>query len=140
MVYCKSIGSLQRKSHNCSHSFYHYTQHGNFVEFVYTRMSCIEKDIINTISLIIPFLFRLYLLSKINKKNIPGRPVISSINCHNNKLSQFVDYYIQPLATKVKCYIRDTTDFINRLQNIDYIPHNASLVIFCRKEQDKISS
>ena len=44
---------------------------------------------------------RLYVLPKIHKKNIPGRPVISSI--------------------------RDTTNVINKLQNIAYIPHNAIL-------------
>ena len=70
---------------------------------------------------------RFYLLPKIHKKNIPGRPVISSINCHTTNLSRYVDYYIQPLATKVKSYIRDTTDFINKLQNIAYVPHNALL-------------
>ena len=30
---------------------------------------------------------RLYVLPKIHKKNIPGRPVISSINCHTTNLS-----------------------------------------------------
>jgi len=70
---------------------------------------------------------RFYLLPKIHKKNIPGRPVISSINCHTTKLSRYVDYHIKPLATKVKSYIRDTTDFINKLQNIRCVPHNAIL-------------
>ena len=70
---------------------------------------------------------RFYLLPKIHKKNIPGRPVISSINCHTTKLSRYVDHHIQPLATKVKSYIRDTTDFINKLKNIDFVPHNAIL-------------
>ena len=72
---------------------------------------------------------RFYLLPKIHKKNIPSRPIISSINCHITKLSRYVDYHIKPLATKVKSYIRDTTDFINKLQNIEYVPHNAILAI-----------
>ena len=70
---------------------------------------------------------RFYLLPKIHKEKIPGRPVISSINCHTTKLSRYVDYYIQPLAAKGKSYIRDTTDFINKLQYIAYVPHNAIL-------------
>ena len=37
-----------------------------------------------------------HLLSKIHKTNNPGRPVISSINCHTNRISEFVDYYLQP--------------------------------------------
>ena len=61
------------------------------------------------------------------QKNIPGRPVISPINCHTTKLSRYVNYYIQPLATNVKSYISDTTGFINKLQSIAYVPHNAIL-------------
>ena len=34
-----------------------------------------------------------YLLPKIHKEaNNPGRPVISSINCHTSRISEFVDY------------------------------------------------
>ena len=33
-----------------------------------------------------------YLLPKIHKANNPGRPVISSINCHTSRISEFVDY------------------------------------------------
>ena len=71
---------------------------------------------------------RFYLLPKIHKKNNPGRPVISSINCHTTRLSKYVDHCIQPLAMKVKSYIRDTTDLINKIKHIKRIPHNAILV------------
>ena len=71
---------------------------------------------------------RFYLLPKIHKKNNPGRPVVSSVNCHTTKLSRFVDHYIQPLATQVKSYIRDTTDFLNKIKNLETLPHNAMLV------------
>ena len=33
---------------------------------------------------------------KYTKKDIPGRPVVSSIDCHTSKLSKFVDHYLQP--------------------------------------------
>ena len=71
---------------------------------------------------------RFYLLPKIHKSNNPGRPVISSTNCHTTKLSRFVDHYIQPLAIKIKSYIRDTTDFLNKIKNIGTIPEKALLV------------
>ena len=71
---------------------------------------------------------RFYLLPKIHKKNNPGRPVISSTNCHTTRLSKYVDHYIQPLAMKVKSYIRDTTDLINKIKHIKRLPHNAILV------------
>ena len=71
---------------------------------------------------------RFYLLPKIHKKNNPGRPVVSLVNCHTTKLSRYVDHYIQPLATQVKSYIRDTTNFLNKIKNLETLPHNAILV------------
>ena len=38
-----------------------------------------------------------------------------------------VDYHIQPLAKQVKSYIQDTTDFINKLQQLNPLPHNVLL-------------
>ena len=35
------------------------------------------------------------LFPKIHKASNPGRPVISSINCHTSRISEFVDYYLQ---------------------------------------------
>ena len=39
---------------------------------------------------------RFYITPKVHKKDIPGRPVVSSIDCHTSKLSKFVDHYLQP--------------------------------------------
>ena len=72
---------------------------------------------------------RFYLLPKIHKPNHPGRPVISSTNCHTTKLSKFVDHYIQPHAKQLKSYIRDTTEFLNKISNLHTtIPPGAILV------------
>ena len=71
---------------------------------------------------------RFYLLPKIHKNNNPGRPVISSVNCHTTKLSKYVDHYIQPLAKEIKSYIRDTTDLLNKINYIKIIPQDAILV------------
>ena len=37
-----------------------------------------------------------YMQPKINKESNPGRPIISSINCHTSKISQYVDNHLQP--------------------------------------------
>ena len=71
---------------------------------------------------------RFYLLPKIHKKNNPGRPVVASTNCHTTKLSKYVDHFIQPLTQKVRSYIRDTTDLLNKIRNIGRVPENALLV------------
>ena len=35
---------------------------------------------------------------------IPGRPVVSSVECHTSKISKFVDHYLQP-HTKSLSYV-----------------------------------
>ena len=37
-----------------------------------------------------------YMQRKIHKQGNPGRPVISSVNCHTTKISQYVDHHLQP--------------------------------------------
>ena len=39
-----------------------------------------------------------YMLPKIHKINHPGRPVISSVNSHTEKISAYVDEFLRPIA------------------------------------------
>ena len=68
-----------------------------------------------------------YMLPKIHKPNNPGRPVISSVNSHTEKLSAYVDEFLRPLAQALPSHIRDTTDFIIRLKNLGRVPENNIL-------------
>lgn len=76
-----------------------------------------------------PKLGRFYLLPKIHKRleNVPGRPVISNSSYYTEKISLFLDYHLQPLAQKVKSYIKDTNDFIKKLKNLPDLPEQAIL-------------
>ena len=74
-----------------------------------------------------PMTLKFYTLPKIHKENNPGRPVISSINCHTAKISKFVDYHLQEHVTKTASFVQDTTDFLNKIKNIE-VPPNAILV------------
>lgn len=42
-------------------------------------------------------------------------------------LSQFLDYYLQPLVLKASSFIKDTKDFIAQVEGVG-IPENATLV------------
>ena len=57
---------------------------------------------------------KFYTTPKRHKPNNPGRPVISSINCHTARISQYIDYHLQDHAKRLSSYIKDTTDFINK--------------------------
>ena len=66
-----------------------------------------------------------HLFSKIYKTNNPRRPVISSINCHTSRISEFVDYYLKPEVKKLKSYVIDTTDFIKKTEAIDHVSDDS---------------
>ncbi len=59
-----------------------------------------------------------YILPKIHKENNPGRPIISANECPTEKISQFVDFHLRPLAQAVPSYIKDTNHFLEILHNI----------------------
>ena len=69
-----------------------------------------------------------YLLLKIHKHNNPGRPVISSVNCHTSRISEFVDYYLQPEVKKLKSYVKDTTTCFKKIEAIDHLSDDSYLV------------
>ena len=57
-----------------------------------------------------------HLLPKIHKANNPGRPVISSVNSHTSRISEFFDYSIQPQVKELKSCVKDTTDLLGKLK------------------------
>ena len=69
-----------------------------------------------------------HLLPKIHKANNPGRPVISSVNCHTSRISEFSDCYLQPEVKKRKSYVKDTTDFIKKIEAMDHVGADSYLV------------
>ena len=69
-----------------------------------------------------------YLLPKIHKGTIPppGRPIVSANDCPTERISQFVDHFIQPLIPNLKSYIKDSGHFLWLLENIN-LPDNVIL-------------
>ena len=65
---------------------------------------------------------------KFHKTNIPGRPVVSSVEFHTSKISKFVDHYLQPHAKSLPSYIKDTSGFINRINETKDINKDTILV------------
>ena len=63
-----------------------------------------------------------------NKSPPPGRPIVSGNWCPTERISQFVDYFLQPGVKKITSYIQDTTDFLRMLQDIGDLPDNTYLV------------
>ena len=72
---------------------------------------------------------RFYLLPKIHKRlhSVPGRPVISNSGFYTENISAFLDFHLKPIAAKVKSYIKDTNDFLRKLQNLPKLPDDVIL-------------
>ena len=65
-----------------------------------------------------------YLLPKIHKSitDPPGRPIVSSNDSPTEKISHLVEVILKPLVPKIRSYIKDTTDFIQKIENIELRP------------------
>ena len=57
---------------------------------------------------------KFYLQWKIHKKGNPGRPAISSVNCHTFNISKYADYHFLPIAEEIPSYFKDKY-FIRKL-------------------------
>ena len=69
-----------------------------------------------------------YTLTKIHKPVPVGRPIVSGSGGPTERISSFVDSLLQPIAKKQESYIKDTTHFINFIENTK-IPDKAILAI-----------
>ena len=54
-----------------------------------------------------------YLLTKINKPNNPGRPIVNSIGSVTEMISAFVDEHLRKFTPRILSYVKDSTHFIN---------------------------
>ena len=76
-----------------------------------------------------------YMLPKIHKpiekwpvSNMPqGRPIISDCSSESYAVSEYIDHFLQPLASKHASYLKDTSDFLNKLRTVK-ITENSLVV------------
>ena len=63
---------------------------------------------------------RFYILPKIhkNKDNLPGLPIVSATSHPTEHISHFVDSHLNPLVPKLPSYIKDTTHFLRKLDDL----------------------
>ena len=88
-----------------------------------------KKETIKYFEVKDPKFARFYLLPKIHKRlnNIPGRPVISNCSYYTENISAFLDFHLQSLIQAVKFYIKDTSDFLNKLRSLPKLLNNITL-------------
>ena len=60
-----------------------------------------------------------YLLPKIHKENIPGRPVVSNISCPTYHISKFLSSQLKPIVRSCPGYIKDTTHLLQKIEDLN---------------------
>ena len=70
----------------------------------------------------------LYLLNKIHSEPpTKARPIISANGCPVERISEYVDYFLQPFVVEQRTYLKDTSDFIRKIEKI-HVPKDALLI------------
>ena len=62
---------------------------------------------------------------KLHKKDDPGQPVVSSVNCHTSSISKYVGYHLHPI---VKKYNILCLHFMTKLNHVRHIPKESLFV------------
>ena len=58
---------------------------------------------------------------------VPGRPVISNSGYYTENISAFLEYHLTQIVQKVKSYIKDTNDFLRKLDALLSLPEDIIL-------------
>ena len=61
----------------------------------------------------------IYFLKKIHKSPMGIRPIVSTVNSPTANLAEFLDYYLQPIMKKLPAYLKDTTQFLKEIDEIE---------------------
>ena len=87
----------------------------------------ITQKMANLLKSNVPRTPQIYFLPKIHKDIVPppGRPIVSANGCPTEKISAFVDHFLNPIVKKMNTYIEDTSDFLRNIENLDEIKPNS---------------
>ena len=87
----------------------------------------ITESIAKILRTLIPSTPQIYFLPKIHKGTIPppGRPIVSANGYPTEKISAFVDHFLNPMVEKTKSYVEDTTVFLRKIESLDKLKPNS---------------
>jgi predicted GIY-YIG superfamily endonuclease len=73
---------------------------------------------------------RIYILLKLHKDGIPGRPVVSSIDSLSQPIAKYLCNILNNIIDKSKYHIRSSFDFKSYIDNVKLTDENTKLVSF----------
>ena len=105
----------------------HATEISSFIQTM-AENELISKDTEKYLTTNNPRTARFYHLPKIHKPGNPGRPIISSCGAPTERISEYVDFHLQPLVRQIPSYLRDTKDFLQKITNLGRPPQECILL------------
>ena len=75
-----------------------------------------------------PLFYGLPKIHKVFEHLPPMRPIVSGFGSCTTKLSEFLDSFLKHQAQRCKSYIKDTNQFLLKLQSLKKLPSNTILV------------
>ena len=93
----------------------------------FKNKNLLPKKTAEGLKVINPKTSEFYIIPKIHKENNPRRPVINSINCRTSEILCFIDHLLRPLVREIPSYIKDTSDFVNKINDFN-VTENSFLV------------
>jgi len=71
-----------------------------------------------------------YLLPKIHKLNNPGRPIVSACSSPTERISEYLDFILQPIVQSLPSYNKDTNHALNLLDKVNTSPTFYPCLLF----------
>ena len=62
------------------------------------------------------------------KNQPPGRLIISGNGCPTERISQLVDQFLKDISTRGRSYLKDTTHFLETIEDLGQLPKGCFLV------------
>ena len=75
-----------------------------------------------------PKVGRFYILPKIHKIHNPGRPIVSANGHPTENISEFVDFHLRPHVEALPSHLKDTTDYLQKMESMNPLPSGTILV------------
>jgi len=75
-----------------------------------------------------PVLFTLPKIHKTYLNEPRGRPIVAATGFLTEKIAAFMDHFLQPLVTSLPSYVKDSMEFINKIQSIQLSDEHCFLV------------
>ena len=72
---------------------------------------------------------RLYFFKKIHKNPMGIQPIVSSCESPTENISQFIDFWLQPLMKALPSYVKDTSQLINKLKEVPIEPNTLLVTV-----------